>query len=263
MVGEQYWKRWPNLALHKLLHERPRRIGSVKLERFTDVFERYADDAVFVHAGLSDVNAALPGNPYENLREALNRNFDSVLVPGFTDYFRQSGVYAKEYSRPMYGTFNSLFLDDADYRTDDACKSILVRGDYRFDGCDHHDTFSSDGCFARLSDDDVLLASVGTPWLMCSFLHYLEAENDVPYVYEDTYEGVLVEENEVHQIEQKSQYWDGYWRFNKLKLHRHWREQGIVDEYDLNGLRLFFASIADIEEATTPEIRSDPYFLVT
>lgn len=82
-------------------------------------------------------------------------------------------------------------------------------------------------------------------------------------MYEDTYEGVLVEEDEVRRIEQKSQYWDGYWRFNKLKLHRHWRERGVVDEYDLNGLRLFFASIADIEEATTPEIRSNPYFPVT
>jgi aminoglycoside N3'-acetyltransferase len=263
MVGEQYWKRWPNFALHKLLHERPRRVKRVEPERFASVFERYADDVVFVHAGLSDVNAALPGNPYETVLDVLERNFDSILAPGFTDYFRKSGVYAKEHSRPMYGAFNSLFLADANYRTDDACKSILVRGDYRFEGRNHHDTFSSDGCFAQLRDDDVLLVSIGTPWLMCSFLHYLESKHDVPYVYEDVYEGTLIDGDESRQIEQTCQYWDGFWRFNKLKLHRHWRERGVVDEYDLNGLGVFVASIADIEAATSPEIRSDPYYLVT
>jgi aminoglycoside N3'-acetyltransferase len=128
---------------------------------------------------------------------------------------------------------------------------------------DHHDTFGPDGCFAQLSDDDVLFASIGTPWLMCSFLHYLEAKNDVPYVYEETFDGILYDGNESREIEQKSQYWDGYWRFNKLKLHRHWREHGLIDEYNLNGLRVFFASAADIDDFGSYKLQSDPYYLVT
>lgn len=136
----------------------------------------------------------------EPVLEVLERNFDSILAPGFTDYFRKSGVYGKEHSRPMYGKFDSLFLDDANYRTDDACKSILVRGDYRFEDRDHSDTFSTDGCFAQLSDD-VLLASIGTPWLMCSFLHYVESKHDVPYVYENVYEGTLIDGDESRRVD--------------------------------------------------------------
>jgi hypothetical protein len=128
---------------------------------------------------------------------------------------------------------------------------------------DHHDTFGPDGCFAQLSDDDVLFASIGTPWLMCSFLHYLEAKNDVPYVYEETSTEYCTTETSRAKSNKKSQYWDGYWRFNKLKLHRHWREHGLIDEYDLNGLRVFFASAADIDDFGSYKLHSDPYYLVT
>jgi hypothetical protein len=263
MVWKRHLTRWPNLVVHKLLHERPRKVGRTTVEEFEGVFERYDDDVVFVHAGLSDINAALPGNPYETTRSVLDRNFKSVLAPGFTDYFRTSGVYAKRYSRPMYGTFNRLFLEDAEYRTDDACKSILVRGDYRFAGRNHHDSYSSNGCFAQLGEDDILLTSIGTPWLMCSFLHYLEAQHDVPYIEEDTYDGVLFDENGSREIRQTCHYWDGYWRFNKTKLHRHWREHDLVDEYDLNGLRIFFAYMSDIEAFVTEKLPAAPYYLVT
>lgn len=262
MVWTRHVKRISNFALHKLLHERPRRVGSVAPDEFDRVFER-DDNVIFVHVGLSDVNAALPGNPYERVRDVLDRNFESVLAPGFTDYFRTSGVYAKQHSRPMYGAFYPLFLSDADYRTDDACKSILVRGEYRFDGRDHRDTFGPDGCFAQLREDDVLFASVGTPWLMCSFLHYLEAKADVPYVSEETFEGVAFDNGESSEIEQSTHYSDGYWRFNKLKLHRHWRERGLVDEYDLGGLRVFFSSAADIHDFVRDKLSSNPYYLVT
>jgi hypothetical protein len=263
MTIKRYLTRWPVFAVHKLLEERPRRVGRVDQTEFDDVFAAYDDDVVFVHVGLSDVNRALPGDPYERVRDTLVRHFDAVLAPGFTDYFTTSRVYAKQYSRPKHGAFNALFLDDADYRTDDACRSILVRGDYDFEGRDHHDTFCSNGCFAQLGEDDVLLASIGTPWLVCSFLHYLEWKHRVPYVTRRAYEGVLFDGDERREITQRTPYWDGLWRFNKLKLQRHWREHGLVDEYDLRGLRVFFASLADIESFVDERLRSDPYYLVT
>ncbi|WP_336135436.1 AAC(3) family N-acetyltransferase [Natronomonas amylolytica] len=260
---KKHFTRWPVFGIHKLLEERPRRVGSVAQNEFNQVFESYEDDVVFVHAGLSDVNKALPGDPYEQILTTLDRNFDSILAPGFTDYFKMSRVYSKQYSRPKHGTFNFLFLDDSDYRTDDACRSILVKGEYRFEGRNHHDTFASDSCFAQLGEDDVLLTSIGTPWLMCSFLHYLEWKYRVPYVTKQSFEGVLFDGKERREIEQETPYWDGFWRFNKLKLHRHWRKHGIVDEYNLNGLRLFFTSLADIEEFVGHRLQSDPYYLVT
>ena len=260
---KQYITRWPVIALHKALEERSRRIGVVEPTDFNTVFESYSDKVIFTHVGLRDVNAALPGDPYENVRNVLDKNFNSILAPGFTDYFKTSRVYSKQYSRPKHGTFNSLFLDDADYRTDDACRSILVRGDYRFDGRDHHNTFSSNGCFAQLGEDDILLSSIGTPWLVCSFLHYLEWKNNVPYVIEETFGGVIFEDEVSRKIEQTTQYWDGFWRFNKLKFHWDAREHDLIDTYDLNGLRIFFVKLSELDDFVSNKLSSDPYYLVT
>ena len=263
MVVNNEIRRWPNLLIHKYLHERSRSIGEVAEKELRNVFATYQDRTVFVHAGLSDINSALTGNPYKCLLSVLENNFRSILAPGFTDYFRKSGVYAKKYSKPMYGKFNELFLNDAEYRTNDACKSILVRGDYRFDDCNHHRTYSTDGCFAQLEQDDVLIASVGTPWLMCSFLHYIEAQNDVPYMIENSHKGVLIHNDEPQAIEQKCHFWEGYWRFNKLKLQRQWEHNDIVDSYDLNGLRLFFTSASEMYDFVNEKLDANKYYLVT
>lgn len=255
--------RWPVFGVHKLLEERSRSIGDVRPDAFEAVFERYDDATVFTHVGLSDVNRALPGNPFEQVLGVLDRNFESVLAPGFTDYFKTSRVYSKRYSRPKHGTFNALFLDVATYRTDDACRSILVRGPYRFEGRNHHDTFSPNGCFAQLREDDVLLTSIGTPWLVCSFLHYLEWKHRVPYVTERSFEGVIYDGPDAREITQTTQYQEGPWRFNKLKMQRDMREHGIVDEHDLEGLRVFFVHLSDVEAFVDEQLRDDPYYLVT
>lgn len=263
MYIKRHLARWPVFAVHKAIEECPRQVGNVTYSSFNEVFESYEDRVVFVHVGLSDINKALPGDPYEQVFRVLTDNFNSILAPGFTDYFKTSRVYSKRFSRPKHGSFNPLFLDDADYRTDDACRSILVRGGYTFEGRDHHDTFSSNGCFAQLSEDDILLASIGTPWLVCSFLHYVEWKHRVPYVTKRSFEGVLFDGDGHHEIVQKTPYQDGLWRFNKLKLQRHWREHDIIDEYNLDGLRIFFASLSEMEEFVSYKLQSDPYYLVT
>jgi len=127
--------RGANLVKHQALKraKRKRGVSSVAPSRLDELLKRHGDghSNVFVHAGLSDIKRAFGTDPYAFLRSKLNANFRSVLAPGFTDYFATSGVYHKQYSRPKHGTFGQLFLRDADYRTDDAMKSILVEGPYR------------------------------------------------------------------------------------------------------------------------------------
>lgn len=256
--------RWPNAAIHKLLEKRPRRIRPAEAGVLDDALSAYGEyDTVFVHVGLSDVNAALPGNPYETVLDALTSNFESVLAPGFTDYFKLSGVFDKQHSRPKHGSFVRSFLKDADYRTDDACKSILVRGPYRFENRDHRNSYATNGCFEQLREDDVLLVSIGTPWLICSYLHHLEAKNGAPYTSPKQFSGVMHDDGTVEEIEQTTHYYDGIWSFNKLKLHRDLNERGLLDSYDFGGLRMFVASIADIDALVTEKMATDPYYLVT
>lgn len=219
---------------------------------------------VFVHVGLSDVRAAFGGDPYAFLLEKLDAHFESIIAPGFTDYFKTSGVYHKRYSRPKHGTFGTLFLADADYRTDDAIKSFLVRGPYRFEGCVHHDSYHEDGCFSKLVAEDTLVMDIGTPWLTCSHLHYFEAAYDVGYVVERTYDGVLLADGECREIEQTChRYESPFYSWNKPRIERLLKRRGALSKYDLNGLKLLFFSLGDLRDALDGKLTEDDHFLVT
>ncbi|WP_311173536.1 AAC(3) family N-acetyltransferase [Halobellus ordinarius] len=261
--------RGANLIKHQSLKRAKQRRGASQVPeaRFDDVLDRHAEghSEVFVHVGLSDVKGAFATNPYEFLRSKLNARFESVLAPGFTDYFATSGVYHKQYSRPKHGTFSQLFLDDADYRTDDAMKSILVEGEYRFDDCVHHDSYHPEGCFAKLVEEDTLVLDVGTPWLTCSHLHYFESRFDVPYLTERTFEGVMyTDETDCERIEQTCSIQPSpFYSWNKPKLTRRLDRDGALDRYDLNGLKVLFFTLGDLQSSLAPRLRADPYYLVT
>lgn len=262
-------ERAANLVKHQALKQFKMRRGASRVPEstFDALLDRHAEGHrnVFIHAGLSDVKSAFDADPYEFLVDRFDDRFESVLAPGFTDYFKTSGVYHKQFSRPKHGTFVRLFHEDADYRTDDAIKSILVKGPYRFDDCVHHDSYHEDGCFAKLVADDVLVANVGTPWITCSHLHYLDAKYDVPYVAEETHEGVMYRsETEYERIEQTCDVpRSPLYSWNKPKLTRALEAAGVIDRYDLNGLRVNFFTLGDLERVIGPKLRDDPSYLVT
>ena len=197
--------------------------GPVDEAKLGAILDQYTDDTVFVHIGLSDINAAFDGNPFEFILEALESRFDSILNSGFTPSFRKDDgrVYHKEFSTPRFGTFSALFHSMAAYRTDDATNSILVCGPYRFDGCDHHDTWSESGCFAQLDSENVQYLNIGTDWLTASQLHYIESYFDVPYVQQVEYDGVIYYDETSHeQITQRSHDYRRPGRPGSLQLQR-------------------------------------------
>jgi aminoglycoside N3'-acetyltransferase len=257
-----------NLVKHQTLKrlKRRRRAGQAPISRLDDLLDRHGDgrSKAFVHVGLRDVKRAFGGDPYARLRSRLDDRFRSVLAPGFTDYFATSGVYHKSYSRPKHGAFGKLFLRDADYRTDDAMKSILVNGPYRFDGCRHADSYHEDGCFARLVEEDTLIVDVGTPWITCSHLHYFESRADLGYVTEETFEGVICDEDGCDPVEQTCGVRTSpFYSWNKPKLTRDLERDGVLHRYDLNGLRLLFFTLGDLESSLMPRLEADPSYLVT
>lgn len=251
-----------SLAAERLRRDRP--VASLSPRVFDRQFGAHPADVAFVHVGLSDVNAAVDGDPYEVLHDALTRHYDSVLVAGFTPSFRASGVYHAAYSRPEFGTFNRLFLADADYRTDDALFSVLVEGDYRFPDCDHARSFGPGGCWAKLDRDDVLVVDVGTDGFRCSPLHYVEARHDVPYVSTERHEGVRLREGAApERVVQRAPRDDYLRRFNRGKLERVLRRDGVLDVADVGGLTFRFCRAQVVRRALAPRIERDPYYLVT
>lgn len=257
---------YANAAKHYLLEEyRTWDVSPVPAEFLDEVLSNYADDVVFVHAGLSDVKAAFGGNPYELLFGKLSDHFESILAPGFTPSFRRSGIYHKIYSRPEWGgTFSRLFLQDSDYRTNDAVHSILVKGDYRFENCNHQDSFGSDGCWGKLDEEDVLIANIGTDWLLSTQHHYIERYYDVPYNAPKDHEGHIYYGEETHERITQTNYTYDFraLRRNHLKIQRMMAEKGLLDVYDLGGLQVLFFRARDLRLALGEELVDDPYYMV-
>jgi len=258
-----------NLIKHQVLKQRNQRrsVSAVSERTFEEILQTHAsgENQVFLHVGLSDIKSAFDTNPYEFLLSKVEANFESILAPGFTDYFKMSGVYHKEHSQPKHGMFSKLFMRDAEYRTDDAIKSILVDGPYRFEGCVHDDSYHPDGCFAKLVGDDVLVMDIGVPWITCSHLHYFEHEFGVPYMTDRTYEGVQCgPESACESISQTcGQYVSKYYSWNKPKIQRELADAGVLEAYDLNGLQVLFFTLGDVEDVIGDKLRDDPYYLVT
>lgn len=256
---------YANAAKHFLLEEyRSSDVSPVSPETFDGALSEYADDVVFVHAGLSDVKAAFGGNPYELLFRKLTDHFESVLAPGFTPSFRRSGIYHKLYSRPEYGTFSRLFLPDADYRTDDAIHSVLVKGPYRFENCNHQDSFGPEGCWGKLDDENVLIANIGTDWLLSTQHHYIERHYDVPYNAPDDHEGYIYYDEETHERITQTNYTYDFRavKRNHQKIQRMMAEKGLLDEYDLGGLQVLFFRARDLRLALEEKLADDPYYMV-
>ncbi|PSQ03661.1 hypothetical protein BRC97_13140 [Halobacteriales archaeon QS_6_71_20] len=261
-------KRWGTIARRvytRRLRERVRDCSAspFPFSEFRSILDDYDDDVIFVHVGLSDVSAAFGDDSYDRVCSELRRQFDSVLVPGFTPSFRSSGVYHKRYSRPQVGLFPVLFMDDADYRTDDPLHSIQVAGDYRFDGCDHHDTFGEDGCYARLDDDNVLIANIGTDRLVSTQFHYVSVRADPPYQASSSHAGEIYYDDERHGgVEQRNDTFTSTYTWNRWKLERRLADEGVLDRRDRHGLKLSLFRARDMRTALEPAIERDPYYMV-
>ncbi|MFB6178940.1 MAG: AAC(3) family N-acetyltransferase, partial [Halorientalis sp.] len=203
-------------------------------------------------------------NPFEFVVDHLDARFDSILTPAFTQSFRDTGYFHREESEPELGAFASLAFETADYRTADPLHSISVLGDYRFEDCDHHDTFGPDGCYAKLDADDVRILNVGTRWLISTQIHYVERRMDVPYTETVDVEGTVYHGNGTHEQVAQTTYdknkYVYYW--DRLRIMRDLLEDGVLDHYDLNGLKVISVSAQDLREGLEPRIEDDPYYLV-
>ncbi len=241
------------------------------LRLLEDVLDRYSEqNTVFVHIGLSQIKSAYRVNPYDFVMDVLTKRFENIITPGFTPSFRKTSLYHKKYSRPEYGMFSWLFLGDATYRTDDPIYSLLVRGSYDFENSYAKETFGVGSCFEQLDKDNILCLNIGTKWAVSSQIHFSEYKNMVPYINKAEYNGIIYYDEHKHKDISVVNYVNNYWFnkfvsviWNRYKISRHLLKSGILDYYDLDGVRVYAFKLRDLRVFLDEKLGKDPYYLLT
>lgn len=238
--------------------------GPIPKEELDDILASFDDSVVFVHVGLSDIDSAFDGNPYKYLLDRLRHHFDTILAPGFTPSFRETGIYHKQFSCPEYGMFSRLFLEDASHRTNDAIHSILIDGNYNFEEANHFETFGENGCWQQLDQDDVLYLNIGVSEFRCTQLHYIEHTLNLPYIEEPTHDGVVYHnETDYERITQINRTYDPSATVNWSKVRRYLEDTGVLKDYSRNNLHVTAVRSRELRRSLEKRLAKDPYFLIT
>ena len=234
---------------------------SLDPEALREALTGFDADVAVVYAGLSDVAGAFAGDPYELLRDALVDRFETVLTPGFTFSFRDTGRVDLDRAPPEVGTFGRLFLDDADFRTDDPVFSLLGVGPDPFDVDGTGYSYAPGGYWADLHDRDALYLNVGTDRFRCSAFHVAEERHDVPYVSTAEYPGVVTRDGETSRVVHRAPADDYYRRFARRRVCGDLGE-AFVDR-SVGGVRVQGCRAGDVGALLDERMAADPYYLIT
>lgn len=238
---------------------------------FDEILSKYGDDIVFVHAGLSNIKKAVQQNPYDFLFKSLTQHFESVITPGFTPSFRESGIYHKLFSKPEYGMFSYLFHKDADYRTDDTIHSILVNGEsIKFEDYEdrNRDSFGESSCWSKFDEKNTLYLNIGTDEFITTQLHYIEVKNDLPYVTVPEHKGIIYfDETKYDEVTQKNYAYEYDFPISTVpnwkKLRRYLKQVNVLQDYSVEGVKVYAFRARDVRDALESKLYQDPYYLVT
>lgn len=243
-------------------------VQSMDAKEFDKIISTFDDDTVFLHIGLSDIKSAFNRNPYDFLMEKLETSFQTLIVPGFTPSFKQTGIFHKKFSFPEYGTFPKLFLHDAEYRTDDAIHSVLIRGNNRYTNCQNRDSFSEESCWAKFDEENTLILNIGTEKFLMTQLYYIERRNNLPYVEKPKYDGVIYsnpyEFSTIRQVNHKCQHnfpvsMPPNWR----KIESYLKSTNSLWDFSTNGLTVYAFRAKDVRISLENKLEEDEYFLRT
>jgi len=245
--------------------KRNKKIGRIREEWLDSTINEIAGNSIMLHVSLRAVkNAFGVPNPFTFLLGRLEKRFTNMIVPGFTHSFEQSRVYHKLFSMPEDGVFNKLFLPYSSSRTNDAIHSLLVLGPYDFSECDHKNTFSADGCFAKLDSTNTTIVDIGTEDFISTQLHFVESCCKVPYREEKELPGIIYyDETHFEHIEQITTKRLIKAAWNRSKIERYLMARGVLKKYKISNFNIRVFDSRDLRIEIEKKIYSDPYFLIT
>jgi hypothetical protein len=250
-----------------------KKIGIVQENYLENILSQLSEETVFLHVSLSSIKKAFNVNdPYNFLIGRLIRYFNNILVPGFTlDHFKETGIYHKIFSYPHegLGTFSKLFFEkDSEYRTNDCIHSILVKGGYRFDDCNHSDSFCQEGCFGKIDKNNILILNIGTYEIKSSQIHFIDY-NYNKNIVKKKYNGVIYYNNNYYEkieqtnFEPKKNRFGLKYNWNRGKIAKDMINNGILKKYTNNNFNVFAIKSHDMKLYLGEKIRKNPYYLIS
>lgn len=222
--------------------------------------------AIF-YAGLRSIRADSADDAFDRIL-SVSRNVPVVAIPGFTPSFRQSGLFAKKFSRPEVGAFSRIAFERSFNRSDDPVHSLFLLGNDKgeideIQSATGNDTFAETGVYRYLCGKDSCIVNVGTKEPRLGY-HFVERLADVPYMRLDMLRGVLIDNDmSFRNIEHYSYRYKIPVRWNRIKIVRLLLREGCMRVGQWEGAHCRIIDVRKAKTVLLSKLSVDPYFLVT
>lgn len=258
--------------IRRLVRQHPRmRKKQAYSQEAGEGFEWFIGDippsGLFVHVSLSAVRRFTPeSDTYDWLRSFLQNRFSLIVSQAFTPRVRKTKVFDPDREVPAYGAFARHFFRDCQFRNHDPCYSVMALGSHDFQQQDL--SFSPEGVFAQMVDQDFYCLNIGLDYVTCSLIHFVEYEQRVPYLKFFTDEYVIRKSGHdtllrypIH-TNQPAYSVKGFVWWNKVRLMRDLAKTDIVRSCKAGGVPLYAFSMRELYHFVTEKVKADPYYLI-
>lgn len=191
-----------------------------------------------------------------------------ILVPSFTYSFTKTGRYNHALSPSEVGRFSEevRLISGAEHRLVEPVFSFIdldrtIDPDsYRYDSA-----FGEDSLFGTLSRLGVVSVNIGVHNLFGTYLHYIEAQHNVPYRYEKRFSGEISLDGEhwehvdyVYHVRHLDK--DTQWR--RMRIAKDLIQRDALTERHFNGVTLRWCHSDQLDTVLGEYLRDDPCYLV-
>ncbi len=238
-------------------------------EEFRDFLRRIPADKLFVHTSLSAVNRFTDQpDKYAFLMQHFWDHFSVIASQAFTPQVRKTRVYDPLSTKPAYGAFAKTFFQrDAGFRNLDPCYSVMASGHVAWD--EKVASFASNGVFQQMVNEEFYCLNIGLDHVTCSLMHYVEYQQQVPYLQFGNERFRLVLDGKEHEMshclhQNKPAYSvKGFVWWNKRRLMQDLKKTDIVQRVTLHDVRVYAFSMRALYLFVSEKVKKDPFYLIS
>ncbi|WP_297811788.1 AAC(3) family N-acetyltransferase [uncultured Helicobacter sp.] len=156
-------------------------------------------DTLLVHTEF--FRFGIPLLPREAFNQAICQAFiescgksGNIIIPSFTYSFCQNEPFDIVHSKSKVGNLGNSLLQLGGKRTSCPIFSCVIIGDLSEEMHDCKEVLGKNSIFDRLLAHKGKILTFGNKYVGYTFIHYLESLANVPYRFDKTFSGILIDE---------------------------------------------------------------------